>query len=138
MMQTGAIELDEFAVRDRERNRSFQDDSIANHEIYRKALDLPRMSATDVINHPFSALSKQNRQAWAFQKEYSYFEQEKYIDYTFNERLVTNLTGLKGEQAQEYMRAYRPSYEMLHSLSEYDFYYYVKRTGEIWKQRRGL
>lgn len=116
--------------------RDYRKDSIRYHDLYKTYLEFPQLTGLDVIRHPFSAMSKRNRQIWAFQKEYNLFEQEKYIDYTFTPKLVTALTGLTGDSVQTYLRIYRPSYEQLRSMSEYTFYSYVKNSVEAYRGRR--
>jgi len=116
--------------------RDYKKDSIRYHDLYKTYLEFPQLTGLDVIRHPFSAMSKSNRQIWAFQKEYNLFEQEKFIDYTFTEKLVTALTGLVGDSASSYLRIYRPSYEQLRSMSEYTFYSYVKNSVEAYRGRR--
>lgn len=113
---------------------NYKSDSIRFHDIYKHELDFPRMSTLNVIEHPFSALSKRNREVWAFQDDYDKTQKEKYVDYTFNEKLVSKLTGLTGNNLRLYMRRYRPSYEELRGMSEYTFYNYVKRTGRRFMQ----
>ncbi len=103
-------------------------DSLHYYETYKQALNFPQFSTLDAIKHPFSAMSKHNRQIWAFQKEYSWFEKEKYVDYTFNERVVANLTGMSEDSAKAYVSMYRPSYDQLRSMSEYDFYKFIRVT----------
>jgi len=110
------------------RGRNWKEDSMKMYALYKHELEFPKMTTLDMINHPFSALSKKNRQIWAFQDEYAMLEQEKFIDYTFNETLVTNMTGLQGDSARAYLRMYRPTYQQLRNMSEYDFYNYVTRT----------
>ena len=78
-------------------------------------------------------MGEKKRQIWAFQKEYNYWEQQKYVDYTFNERLVTNLTDLKGDSLQIYLKKFRPSYEQLRNMNEYTFYFYIKETAELYR-----
>jgi hypothetical protein len=134
-LQRATIDIAEVEVR--ERNRDFKKDSVRDRAVYGRALDFPELNGLDVIRHPFSALSKRNRQIWAFQKEYAVFEQQKFIDFVFNARLVQELTGLTGEAAQRYMRRYRPNYEQIRAWSEYDFYSYVKRTGAVFVARGG-
>ena len=114
----------------------FKRDSIRNYELYKTALNFPRLEGLDVIRHPFSALSKQNQRIWAFQKEYTWYEQQRYIDYRFNERLVSDLTGLHGDSVKVYMRLYRPGYEELRSMSDYTFYSHVKRTVGVYRRLR--
>ena len=86
------------------------------------------MSTFESLRSPFSALSKSNRQKWAFQENYAYFQQEKYIDYTFNDALITQVTGLAGDSLLRYKQRYRPGYEQLRSMNEYNFYMYIKET----------
>jgi hypothetical protein len=116
--------------------RDYKKDSIRYHDLYKTYLEFPQLTGLDVIRHPFSAMSKRNRQIWAFQKEYNLFEQEKYIDYTFTEKLVTSLTGLTGDSAKTYLRIYRPTYEQLRSMNEYTFYSYVKNSVEAYRGKR--
>lgn len=134
VLQKGAFELQEVQVRDRYRN--YKTDSIRNYELYKQTLEFPTMSGVDMISHPFSALSKTNRNKWAFQKDYSYWESQKYVDYAFNEFLIGRLTGLKGDELKAYQNSYRPTYEQLRGLTEYEFYEYIRRTAEVWKRNR--
>lgn len=134
-LQRATIDIAEVEIR--RRNLDYKTDSVRNRETYARELDFPELNGLDVIRHPFSALSKRNRQIWAFQKEYAVFQQQKFIDYVFNPRLVQELTGLQGEAAQRYMRRFRPSYEQIRAWSDYDFYAYVKRTGALFSARGG-
>lgn len=134
IMQKGAIELPQFELRDE--NRNYKKDSIRYYEIYKNAIEFPQLNGLDAIQHPFSALSKRNRRIWAFQKEYAWWEQEKYIDYTFNEKLVTSITGLQGDSVKIYMKKYRPTYEQLRSMNEYTFYTFIKETVKIYRTGR--
>jgi hypothetical protein len=119
----------------RRRSLDYRTDSARGREVYGSSLDFPELTGLDVIRHPFSALSKRNRQIWAFQKEYAVFQQQKFIDYVFNPRLVQELTGLTGDAAHRYMQRYRPTYDQIRAWSEYDFYLYVKRTGAVFMAR---
>lgn len=134
MMQKGPVELPEFLLRDK--NRDYRKDSLEYRAIYRNALEFEELTGLDALRHPFSALSKKNRRIWAFQKEYNWFEREKYIDYTFTDKLIGNLTGLSGDSLQNYKRIYRPSYDLLRSLNEYSFYSYIKETAELYRTGR--
>lgn len=130
-MTEGPYELQEVEIR----GHNYRTDSVEMRETYKWAIDHYTLSGVDIIAHPFDALSKRNRQIWAFQKHYQYFEQEKFIDYVFNDKLVNKLTGLEGELLQEYKRKYRPSYRQIQAWSDYDFYAYIKRTGIDFKSR---
>jgi len=123
-LEKAPVELPEYLVR----ARDWKQDSLRMHDIYKHELEFPKMSFADMINHPFSAMSKKNRQIWAFQDEYAMMEQQKFVDYTFNETLVNNITGLSGDSVKAYIRMYRPSYDQVRNMSTYDFYNYINRT----------
>lgn len=112
-------------------------DSIRYRNIYGSTLDVPRLEGLDAVRHPFSAMSKKNRQIWAFQEEYEMYQQQKYIDYAFNEKLVTYVTNLKGDSLYQYMQMFRPTYQQLRSMNEYTYLNYIKQTVEAYR-RRGI
>jgi len=113
----------------------YQKDSIRDHEIFKSALNLPRLNTIESIEHPFSALSRSNREKWAFQESYAYFEKEKFIDFNFTPQLVTSLTGLTGDSLVVYMRRFRPSYEAVRTMKTYDFYSYIKKSVDFYRSR---
>ena len=106
----------------------YRQDSIRFHELYKHELDFPKLSGIEAIAHPFSAMSKKNREMWAFQDDYAEFEKEKYVDKTFSDAVVTKFTGLTGDSLMAYKRRFRPSYEQLKSMNDYTFYNYIKGT----------
>lgn len=131
-MREGAIDLMEVEIK----GNNYKLDSIEKRETYKWAIEHYKLSGLDIIQHPFDALSKRNRQIWAFQKHYEYFEKEKFINYVFNERLIKQLTQMDSAQTAEYMYYYRPTYEQLQSWTEYEFYEYIKTTGKAYMRRR--
>lgn len=133
------IYLDKMVVLDTDRFAhsnltQYQIDSIKNHELYRSALDYPRMTTFEQIESPFTALSRSNQMKWKFQESYAMFEREKFIDFTFNENLVKELTGLEGDDLKKYMKRFRPSYEALRNMSLYDYYSYIRYTAERYRR----
>lgn len=113
----------------------YKTDSAKYYALYKETLEYPRLTGVEVLQHPFSAMSKKNRQIWAFQDEYKFYQEQKYIDYTFNSKLVNNITQLDGDSLQAYMELFRPTYQQLRSMSEYAYYNYIKRTVELYRQR---
>jgi hypothetical protein len=133
------IYLDKLVILNTDRFASsgltqYQIDSVKSHELYRTALDYPRMSAFQQIESPFTALSRSNQQKWKFQESYAMFEREKYIDFTFNENLIRQITGLEGDDLARYMKYYRPSYEQLRNMNQYDFFSYIRQSGEYYRR----
>jgi hypothetical protein len=125
IMKQGIPELkDKYA-----NNRyDYKFDSIKMHELYAHELDFPKMSAIDMISHPFSAMSGKNREMWRFQDEYDDFEKEKYVDMTFNPEIISKITGLKGDSVRNYIRRYRPSYQQLRGMTDYALFSYIRST----------
>ena len=106
----------------------YKSDSIRYHELYKTELDFPKLSGLGVVQSPFSAMSKKNREIWQFQDDYTEFEKEKYVDKTFTEEAVSKFTGLTGDSLHYFMRRYRPSFEQLKGMNEYSFYNFVKSS----------
>lgn len=114
---------------------SYRDDSLRFYQLYKHELDFPRLSAFGSIQHPFSALSKRNREIWKFQETFTETEREKYVDRTFNAQLVARVTGLQGDSLNYYMIRYRPQYEELREMNDYTFFSYIKRTAHTYRSR---
>ncbi len=72
----------------------------------------------------------------AFQKRLIAEEQEKYIDYKFNNGLLKRATGLTGALLDKYKMIYRPSYELLVTATELEFYEYILNTADKFKNRK--
>ncbi|WP_037360295.1 hypothetical protein [Asinibacterium sp. OR53] len=82
----------------------------------------------------FSRHERSKRKAFAF---YESTEKEAYINYRFNEKLVTAYSGLKGDQLYEFMQAHRPSYQWLRAhLTEEDLKYYINEQLKLFFKRQ--
>lgn len=127
IMQRGYVPKPELLVAKTGRER-YHDDSITFHSLYEHELNFPKMSAVEKIKSPFSALSARNREIWQFQDDYADFEKEKFVDYVFNEQEISRISGLTGDSLAVYMRRFRPSYEQLRSMNDYQFFTYITAT----------
>lgn len=113
-------------------------DSVKRRELYQQALDHYKLTGLDIIQHPFDAMSKRNRMIWAFQKNYEIWERDKFVDYVFNDRLIVQLTGLDEESLELYKKRYRPPYELIRGMNEYQYYSYIKdsvKDFKLWQER---
>lgn len=110
-----------------------KNDSLKMRDIYGHTLDFERLSGLGKIQHPFSALSKRNREIWKFQEDFEEQEKEKYVDRTFNADLITKITGLTGDSLKTYMVRYRPSYDQLRSMNDYNFFNFIKKTANSYR-----
>jgi hypothetical protein len=132
IIKKGTTEIiDDFASKTT--RYDYRRDSIRFHELYKHELEFPKMSTIDMIASPFSAMSGKNREIWQFQDDYDYFEKEKYVDRTFNEALVSKLTGLRGDSLHYYIARYRPSYAQLRAMNDYAFFNFIKETTKAYR-----
>lgn len=114
----------------------FKKDSIRYREVYDLVLRKEKKDEVDMRSMPLAMLSKKNRQEWAFQEMYEKWEREKYIDFAFNEKLVSRITYLKDEELKLFMKQHRPEYEFLRSATDYEYLDYVKSCYYIYKKGR--
>ncbi len=114
----------------------FKKDSVKFRESYDLVLRKPKKEEIDMRSMPLAMLSKKNRQEWAFQEMYAVWEQEKYIDFVFNDKLVHKITYLENEDLAFFIKKYRPSYAFLRSASEYEFLDYIKQCYYLFKIKR--
>lgn len=131
------------------RPRNYKLDSIRNRLDYAKAFnwEKPKLKATmgtgpgtavgfdlDEIIRMFQF--RKNKSMAAFQQRLLQEEKDKFIDYRFSKALVLRLTGLTGEERDNFMLLYRPSYEFCLYSGEYDFQAWIKVSFENYKQQK--
>ena len=71
-----------------------------------------------------------------FQERLLEQERDKSVDHRFNKGLVRRLTGLDGEELNQFMQRFRPSFEFANRSSEYDFQFYIKKAFEVFKSNK--
>ncbi len=134
IMKRGLPEINNNAYANHSNRYDYKSDSIRFRELYKHELDFPKMSAIDMIAHPFSAMSSKNREIWQFQEEFDDFEKERYVDMTFNKEIIGKVTGLSGDSLNNYMRRYRPTYQQLRTMNDYTFFSYIKNTVHYYRK----
>lgn len=134
LMEHGITKIDDVLASNDNRY-DYRQDSLRFHELYKHELDFPKLSAIGSIAHPFSAMSSKNREIWKFQETFSDNEKEKYVDKTFNAKLITKFTGLTGDSLKYYMVRYRPSYDDLRTMNDYSFFTYIKKAAANYRGR---
>lgn len=79
-----------------------------------------------------------NRSMARFQQRLIKEEQDRYIDYRFNKRIVKQLTILEdGPVLDAFMQQYRPDYELLTQALDIELYMYIQGAAkEFLKKRR--
>ena len=70
---------------------------------------------------------RRNRSMLRFQERLIKEEQDRYIDYRFNENIIEKLTPLeKGENMNVFRQLYRPQYEWLTTALDIELYQYIQ------------
>ncbi len=130
------------------RPRNYKLDSLQNRLDYAKAFnwEKPRLKATTGTGQGVSAgfdlneiirmfQFRKNKSMASFQQRLLQEERDKFIDYRFNKALVLRLTGITGEERDNFMLLYRPAYEFCLYAGEYDFQAWIKASFENYKQQ---
>jgi hypothetical protein len=80
---------------------------------------------------------RRNKMNLVFQKRLIEEEQDKYVNYKFNNTLIKRVTGLSGVLLDKYKLLYTPSYEFLITATELEFYEYILNTASQFKKKEG-
>ncbi|WP_082886534.1 hypothetical protein [Flavisolibacter tropicus] len=127
------------------RPRNYRLDSLQNRQDYAKVFNYQKPNLgtmtsigaggvgfdIDEIIRAFQF--RKNKSMMRFQQRLIQQEQDKYVDHRFNKALVRRLTGLDGEKLDQFMTAYRPSYEFAVLTNDYDFQSYIKESSKKFK-----
>jgi hypothetical protein len=81
---------------------------------------------------------RRNKEHLQFQKRLIAQEQDRYVDYRFNTKLLKRVTGLNDTLVAKYKIEYRPTYEFITSVSEVEYYEYIIMTSDKFKREEGL
>jgi len=80
---------------------------------------------------------RRNRSMIRFQQRLIKEEQDRYIDYRFNENIIEKLTNMdKGPLMQKFMQRYRPEYEWLTTALDIELYMYIQMAAKEFQDRR--
>jgi len=127
------------------RPRNYKQDSIQNRLDYKKVFDFRRPNVESMtsigpngagidINEVMRLFQfKKNRSTISFQQRLIEQEKDKFIDNRFNKALIRRLTNLDGEDLEQFISLYRPTFETAAYTSDYIFQLYIKESGEKFK-----
>jgi hypothetical protein len=131
--------------------RNYKMDSLRNRQDYAKGFnwEKPKLKPTlgtgtnmavgfdlDEIIRMFQF--RKNKSMAAFRNRLIKEETDKFIDYRFSKALVFRLTGLTGEERDDFMMRNRPDYEFCLAIGEYDFQAWIKDSYERYKAQKKI
>lgn len=130
-------------------SNSYRRDSIENREEYSKIFggEKPGIHSNyepggtagldlDALIGMFQ--HRKNKENLAFKNRLLQQEQDSYVDYRFSSKVITRVTGLKGEELEKYKRLYRPTYFFVIKCTLTEFYEYVLNTSYAFKRQEGI
>jgi hypothetical protein len=132
----------------RVRTHVYKEDSLQNRRDYAKGFNFKRPNIADMTSISSSGVGidldevirvfqfRKNRSMEKFRERLLEQERQKFVDHKFNKPLVRRLTQLGDADLDKFMLIYRPSYEFALYSSEYDFQYYIKKSGEEYSRSK--
>ena len=130
-------------------SNTYQRDSLENRLSYSKIFDRekPTIRSTYEPGGPAGFdldeligifQFKKNKQNLAFQRRLVEDEQDRYVDYRFDSKTITRITGLHGDTLLKYKKLYRPSYFFVTTSTIAEFYEYILNTSYAFKKQEGI
>ena len=89
---------------------------------------IPIAGITIVPSQFIRALTYKHSREYKFKQVLIRDERNRYIDSRFSERLVTELTSLKGDSLLDFMDKYRPGIEKIKRMTDYDVRVYINAS----------
>lgn len=86
------------------------------------------------IDALYKLFSREGKNARRLQEIIERDYRESVVDYRFTADLVRRATGLDGDQLDDFMRQYRPSYSFILSASDYDLVNYINNSYLLYRQ----
>jgi hypothetical protein len=109
-----------------EKVSNYSADSAKNYETYKVIFDKPNLDELPASTAIIARFDKKYQQQIQAREHIAKWQEEKYIDQQFSEKKLGAITGLKGDSLKTFITTYRPSYNMLRTLSAYELQLYIK------------
>ncbi len=129
---------------------TYELDSIENRMEYQKVFDYKKPglrsnydpadgTAGIDLDALISSFNRaKNKENLAFHKRLIEQEQDDYVKYRFNARLVSRITGLSGDTLKKFIQLYMPSYDFVANSSLVQFYQYILNASYAFKREEGI
>lgn len=121
---------------------NYKKDSLERRLEYGKAFNYKNPSfkkvMTGMVSSPVTTLYnlmsfKKNTRKNTFRNQLISDEQNDFVDGKFNKDIVKKLTKLAGDSLELFMKRFKPSYNTLILLSDYEFYKYINDSFTTFK-----
>lgn len=127
------IQLDEFVFRPI--YSAYQLDSIERRAVYSRALARHKSSLGSPVSWVVEKFNKNSKQIFKFQKNYVYWEDQKFIDSRYTPELVGQLTRLSGDSLAFFMNAHPVPYDFARAASELELKIWIREQFKEWQKK---
>lgn len=135
-MEVTSYLLKEYTVRTRNYTQ-YQIDSLTRRSTYSRALARQKGGS---ISSPFTLLaeqfSKKSKDIYRFQKNYNYWEDQRFIDSRYTPELVNALTNLTGDTLAYFMNAYPVPYDYARTATDLEFKMWIRTNFKEWMRKQ--
>ncbi len=148
MIHVRSFDLPEVKVR----NSYYKFDSIQNRKDYAKIFDFkkPGLRLSENPGYNPGGLTvgfdldeiinlfrvKRNRSLASLQQRLLQQEEDKYINHRFSIAFVRKITKLNSPELEEFMKEYRPDYEMVQRMNELELGYFIEKNYEEYRNKK--
>ncbi|MFI5137454.1 MAG: carboxypeptidase-like regulatory domain-containing protein [Sphingobacteriales bacterium] len=131
-------------------NTDFKQDSIENRNAYAKQFNYTGPKVMDAFTgnsdkqpgdiisiNPLllvAALTQKSSPEYKFKKMLISDEHEQYVDEHFNKGIVSRITGLSGDTLSVFLKQYRPAYQFVLKVTDYEMEVYIKESFKKFKE----
>lgn len=127
-MEPLSYELEETVIHGHNRTQ-YQLDSLERQSTYQRALAREHGgSVMSPVSLVAEKLSKRSRQVFKFQKEFNYWEKQRFIDSRYTPELVQALTGLGGDTLAHFMNTHPMPYDYARTASELELKMWIRNN----------
>ncbi len=118
------------------RDSTFEADSTYWARFYAFELKAKKLTAAQIMAAPWEAASKTYKAKMHFQESFRQYIAMRYVDEYFNKDFIQKNTDLRGNELENFMLFYRPSYQFARSMSKYEFMLWVKNTAQRYYEQQ--
>jgi len=133
-MHTLSVMLNELVIRPKHYTQ-YQIDSFERHSTYQRALARQHAAVMSPVSFIAERLSKKSKQIFNFQKQYNYWEDQKFIDSRYTPEIVSQLTNLQGDTLAFFMNAYPVPYDYSRTATDLEFKMWIRDNYREWLKK---
>lgn len=128
-----SFQLEEFVFR--LNFSAYQLDSIERRAVYSRALARHKSSLGSPVSWIAEKFNKNSKQIFKFQKNYNYWEDQKFIDTRYTPELVGQLTRLSGDSLAFFMNAHPIPFDFARAASELELKIWIREQFKDWVKK---